>query len=119
MWLPPFLTSIVQSSPTGALSLALFVTSTLYSASAKISICVLSVAGSIPADAEYKVEVTNNAADDAPVWEDCTVEVRNGGNHVFTNETAEKGFAFNFRVTVKRGPSGKGGFINSVQGGFQ
>lgn len=88
-------------------------------ADAKITICVLSVSGDIPADAEYKVEVTNNGNDDAPVWEDCTMEVKNGGNHIFANETAENGFAFNFRVSVKRGESGKGGYINSVQGGFQ
>ena len=85
----------------------------------KITICVLSVAGDIPADAEYRVEVTNNGNDDAPVWEDCTMEVRNGGNHVFENETAANGFAFNFRVSAKRGPSGQGGYISSVQGGFQ
>ena len=30
-----------------------------------------------------------------------------------------KGFAFNFRVSAKRGPSGQGGYISSVQGGFQ
>ena len=88
-------------------------------ADAKITICVLSVAGSIPQDAIFKVEVTNNAMDDTPVWEDCTTEVKNGGNHIFENETAESGFAFNFRVSVKRGPSGQGGYINSVQGGFQ
>lgn len=88
-------------------------------ADAKITICVLSVAGSIPQDAVFKVEVTNNAMDDTPVWEDCTTEVKNGGNHIFENETAENGFAFNFRVSVKRGPSGQGGYINSVQGGFQ
>ena len=85
----------------------------------KISICVLSVAGHIPADADYTVEVTNNANDDDPVWEDCTIEVKNGGNHIFTNETAENGFAFNFRVKVKRGPSGEGGYISGIQGGFQ
>lgn len=85
----------------------------------KITICVLSVAGDIPADADYTVEVTNNGNDDAPVWEDCTMEVRNGGNHVFENETAANGFAFNFRVSTKRGPSGQGGYISSVQGGFQ
>ena len=85
----------------------------------KISICVLSVAGHIPADADYTVEVTNNANDDDPVWEDCTIEVKNGGNHIFTNETAAKGFAFNFRVNVQRGASGEGGYISGIQGGFQ
>ena len=88
-------------------------------ADAKITICVLSVAGDIPADAQYSVKVTNNANDTAPVWEDCTAEVKNGGNHVFTNETAANGFAFNFKVEVERGASGIGGYISSVQGGFQ
>ena len=85
----------------------------------KITICVLSVAGDIPADAQYSVKVTNNAKDTTPVWEDCTMEVKNGGNHIFTNESATNGFAFNFMVFAKRGLSGQGGFINSVQGGFQ
>ena len=84
-----------------------------------ITICVLSVAGFIPADAEYKVEVTNNAKDDEPVWEDCTAEVKSGANHIFENKTAANGFAFNFRMTAERGASGEGGYINSVQGGFQ
>ena len=84
-----------------------------------ISVCVLSVSGSIPADAEYRVEVTNNAMDDDPVWEDCTAAVRSCSGHVFANDTAANGFAFNFRLAVKRGPSGLGGYITSVQGGFQ
>ena len=88
-------------------------------ADALITICVLSVAGFIPADARYTVEVTNNAKDDAPVWEDCTAEVKSGANHIFENKTAANGFAFNFRVTAERGASGEGGYINSVQGGFQ
>ena len=85
----------------------------------QITICVLSVAGFIPSDAEYKVEVTNNANDDTPVWEDCTTEVKAGANYVFENKTAANGFAFNFRVTAERGESGIGGYITSVQGGFQ
>ena len=85
----------------------------------QISICVLSVIGLIPADAEYKVEVTNNANDETPVWEDCTTAVKTGSNYVFENKTAANGFAFNFRLTAERGPSGEGGYITSVQGGFQ
>lgn len=88
-------------------------------ADAPITLCVLSVAGSIPLDADYRVEVTNNGNDPEPVWEDCTAAVKNGVNHVFANETAENGFAFNFRVEVERGASGSGGYITSVQGGFQ
>lgn len=85
----------------------------------QIEVCALSVSGDIPADAEFSVEVTNNAKDTAPVWEDCTAEVRAGANHVFQNDTAANGFAFNFRIQAQRGPSGKGGYISSVQGGFQ
>jgi hypothetical protein len=85
----------------------------------QITICVLSVAGLIPADAHYTVEVTNNANDDAPVWEDCTAEVKNSANHIFENKAAANGFAFNFRITAERGTSGEGGYITSVQGGFQ
>ena len=88
-------------------------------ADAQITICVLSVAGFIPADAKYTVEVTNNANDDEPVWEDCTAEVKNSANHIFENKTAANGFAFNFRLSAERGPSGEGGYITSVQGGFQ
>lgn len=84
-----------------------------------ISICAITVAGSIPSDAEYTVEVTNNANDAEPVWEDCTAESKNGRNYLFSNETATNGFAFNFRVTAKRGSSGTGGYITSIQGGFQ
>lgn len=88
-------------------------------ADAPITICVLSVIGFVPADAHFTVEVTNTALDDAPVWEDCTSEVKTGANHIFTNKTASKGAAFNFRITAERGASGEGGYITSVQGGFQ
>ena len=84
-----------------------------------ITLCALSVSGSIPADAAFQVEVTNNAKDPAPVWEDCTTAVRNGLNHIFTNQTATNGAAFNFRVTAERGGSGQGGYFTSIQGGFQ
>ena len=84
-----------------------------------ISVCVLSVSGSIPADAAYTVEVSNNAKDEAPAWEDCTEEIRTGANHIFTNDAAANGPAFSFRLSVERGESGQGGYISSVQGGFQ
>lgn len=85
----------------------------------RITICALSVAGFIPSDAGFKVEVTNNAKDEEPAWEDCTAEVKSGANHIFENQEAANGFAFNFRVTAGRGDSGVGGYITSVQGGFQ
>ncbi len=85
----------------------------------KISVCAITVTGSIPSDADYTVEVTNNAKDTTPVWEDCTNEAKNGRNYLFSNQTAANGFAFNFRVTAERGASGTGGYITSIQGGFQ
>lgn len=84
-----------------------------------ISICAITVTGHIPDDADYTVEVTNNAKDDSPAWEDCTVEVKAGRNYLFQNDTATNGFAFNFRVTAERGDSDVGGYITSIQGGFQ
>lgn len=84
-----------------------------------ISACALNVEGSIPADAVCKFEVTNNALDTEPVWEDCTKKSQAGFSYVFTNKSAENGFAFNFRVTISRGASGSGGYISSISGGFE
>lgn len=88
-------------------------------ADAQITLCAITVGGLIPADAVFKVEVTNNGKDSSPVWEDATTEARNGRNHLFTNQTAANGFALNFRVTAERGASGESGYIASIQGGFQ
>lgn len=85
----------------------------------QITVMVLSVLGSIPVDAAYSVLVTNNAKDDAPVWEDATGDVKAGVNHLFTNQTAAEGFAFNFRVEVARGESGQGGYLSGIGGAFE
>jgi len=84
-----------------------------------ITVMVLNVLGSIPADADMEVLVTNNALDDEPVWEDATADIKNGNNHIFTNQTAANGFAFNFKVTVSRGSSNTGGYITNIGGAFQ
>jgi hypothetical protein len=84
-----------------------------------ITVMVLNILGSIPADADLEVLVTNNANDTEPVWEDATQNVKNGNNHVFTNQTATNGFAFNFKVTVSRGASNTGGYISNIGGAFQ
>lgn len=84
-----------------------------------ITVAVLQVTGSIPDDAVFKAEVTNNAKDAAPVWQDATTEVQKGVNIVFTNSTAANGAAFNFRISVSRGASGTGGYIEAVSGAFQ
>ena len=84
-----------------------------------ITVAILQVSGSIPNDAAFKAEATNNALDDSPVWQDVTAEVRKGMNIVFENQAASAGAAFNFRISVERGASGEGGYIDSVSGAFQ
>ena len=84
-----------------------------------ITVAVLQVTGSIPDDAVFKAEVTNNAKDAAPVWQDATTEVQKGVNIVFENKTVTNGAAFNFRVSVERGESGEGGYIEAVSGAFE
>ena len=84
-----------------------------------ITVARLAVTGEIPEDAEYTVEVTNNGNDTSPVRQTCTAEVKSGGNIVFENHENTNGAAFNFRVTVKRGPSNQGGYITGISGAFQ
>lgn len=84
-----------------------------------ITVAILAVTGEIPVDADYTVEVTNNAKDSSPVWQDATTEVKNGTNIVFENHTNTNGAAFNFRITVKRGSSNTSGYISGVSGAFQ
>lgn len=84
-----------------------------------ITVAILQVSGSIPNDSAFKAEATNNALDDSPVWQDVTAEVRKGMNIVFENQAASAGAAFNFRISVERGASGEGGYIDSVSGAFQ
>ena len=84
-----------------------------------IQVMVMVLTSSIPADANLKVLVTNNANDSSPVWEDATADIKNGVNHVFTNKTAANGFAFNFKLSVERGASDTGGYISNIGGAFE
>lgn len=85
-----------------------------------ITVAALTLEGSFPADMSLTVEMTNNALDDAPVWENCT-DIQRGESrafvhHAFTNKTAARGFAFNYKVTIARGESGVGGSITMIGG---
>lgn len=84
-----------------------------------IAACKLSVKGDIPSDATCLYEVTNNALDDEPVWEDCTFRSKLDEPYVFVNKKAVNGFAFNFRVSIQRGASGTGGYITEISGGYE
>ena len=77
---------------------------------------VIQVEGNIPTDADYSVQLTNNALDTAPVWQDATEASKTGGRVTFTNQTAANGWAFNFKLEVERGASGTGGYISAVSG---
>lgn len=85
-----------------------------------ITVAALTLEGSFPSDMSLTVELTNNARDDAPVWENCTDiqrgESRTFVHHAFTNKTAAKGAAFNYKVTITRGASGVGGNITMIGG---
>lgn len=85
-----------------------------------ITVAALTLEGSFPADMSLSVEMTNNALDETPVWENCT-DIQSGESrafvhHVFTNKTAARGFAFNYKVTAARGESGVGGTITMIGG---
>ena len=85
-----------------------------------ITVAALTLEGSFPADMSLTVELTNNALDDAPVWENCT-DIQSGkakafARHNFTNKTAAKGAAFNYKVTITRGVSCVGGNITMIGG---
>lgn len=85
-----------------------------------ITVAALTLEGSFPADMSLSVELSNNAQDDVPVWENCT-DIQRGESrafvhHAFTNKTAAKGAAFNYKVTITRGESGVGGNITMIGG---
>lgn len=85
-----------------------------------ITVAALTLEGSFPGDMSLTVEMTNNARDDAPMWENCTDIQRGEGwafvHHAFANKTAAKGAAFNYKVTITRGASGVGGNITMIGG---
>ena len=85
-----------------------------------ITVAALTLEGSFPADMNLTVELTNNALDDSPVWENCT-DIQSGESrafvhHAFANKTAARGFAFNYKVTAARGESGVSGSVTMIGG---
>lgn len=85
-----------------------------------ITVASMTLEGTLPTDMGLSVEMTNNALDEAPVWENCT-DIQRGESrafvhHAFTNKTAARGFAFNYKVMIARGASGVGGNITMIGG---
>lgn len=85
-----------------------------------ITVAAMTLEGSFSADMSLTVEMTNNGLDETPVWENC-IDIQRGESrafvhHAFTNKTAAKGAAFNYKVTITRGASGVGGNITMIGG---
>lgn len=85
-----------------------------------ITVAAMTLEGNFPADMSLTVELTNNARDDAPVWETVT-DIQRGESrafvhHAFTNKTSARGFAFNYKVTIARGKSGTEGNLTMIGG---
>lgn len=85
-----------------------------------ITVASMTLEGTLPTDMSLTVEMTNNALDDSPVWENCT-DIQRGESrafvhHAFTNKTTVRGFAFNYKITVTRGESGTGGTLTMIGG---
>lgn len=79
---------------------------------------ILSMSASIPSRASIKVEITNNAMDDKPVWQDCTAQVLGNEKIFFSNKkkTATK-WAVNVRVTGDKKTATEVLSVSSI-GGF-
>lgn len=85
-----------------------------------ITVASMTLEGTLPTDMSLTVEMTNNGLDDSPVWETVT-DIQRGESrafvhHVFTNKTAARGFAFNYKVTIARGKSGTEGNLTMIGG---
>lgn len=85
----------------------------------QITIMAMSVTGDIPADANFQVLVTNNAKDSSPTWEDATSEVKNGANYLFENSTGHQWLGVQLQGHRLPWLQPHGGYISSIQGGFQ
>ena len=79
---------------------------------------ILSMGATVPSGASIKVEITNNALDAKPVWQDCTTQVLGGDKIFFSNKskTATK-WAVNIRVTGDKKTATEVLSVSSI-GGF-
>lgn len=79
-------------------------TTEILPADAQPSRVILSLNGTIPANANLNVQVCNNAHDPSPTWEDMTDSVKNGRPYVFTNTTSTTGqWGIRFKISILPG----------------
>lgn len=89
-------------------------------ADAPITKCTVSIIDNLSSDADFEFLVTNNGFDTTPTWEDMTNYIKNNWNYQFTNQTfTSNKYGFNFKLSVSRGDSNIGGYIQSISGGFE
>ena len=80
----------------------------------------LTITGSIPGDAVWTAEACNNGNDASPTWENIKPSIQSGYNYVFANKLkTAANWGVNFRINIQRGASSTGGYVYSVEGGFQ
>lgn len=74
----------------------------------------------LPTEAIFKVEVSNNAKDSNPTWEDITSNVKGNMAHVFTNTTKTAStWGVSIRVTVDRNGGVGACYISSIGGNWE
>lgn len=79
---------------------------------------ILSMSASIPSGASIKIEITNNALDDKPVWQDCTAQVLGNEKIFFSNKTKTAAqWAVNVRVSADKKTATEVLSVSSI-GGF-
>lgn len=80
---------------------------------------LLTLNGSIPADAVISVQACNNAFDASPTWENATNMVLSNLPYPFMNETKTSDrWGISFKVKIEREESTRPIFIDGVSGAF-
>ncbi|AUM66193.1 hypothetical protein C0R09_17575 [Brevibacillus laterosporus] len=80
---------------------------------------LVTIDGTIPAGADYKAEVCNNAFDELPTWEDASNHVKFNRGFIFTNKekTAEK-WGVSVRFSFTKGTATEPVIVRGFGGAF-
>ncbi|MGG1442539.1 hypothetical protein ABE354_10900, partial [Brevibacillus laterosporus] len=80
---------------------------------------LVTIDATVPAGADYKVEVCNNAFDESPTWEDTTNHVKFNRGFIFTNKekTAEK-WGVSLRFSFTKGTAAEPVIVRGFGGAF-
>lgn len=82
-------------------------------------VCIVNVDASTPTGSTLKVEITNNANDEDPYWENISYKIPTNSKYLFTNKTkTAENWAVQIRVTLERGTATGLCTINSITGNW-